>query len=241
MKVYAAIDLRDGAAVQLVGGDPADERVRLPDPASVARRWIDAGFRRLHAVDLDAALGQGDNAPALAAVARACRGRASLRVGGGIRDDHAIDRTLGLGAGEVIVGTRAVEDPAWLRSAARARPGRLVAAADVRDGVVLTRGWTGATELDAAAFLRELDALPLGGVLVTDVGREGREAGIDAGLFRRLAGATSHPLAAAGGIASAADLEALAAAGVDGAVLGMALYTGRLDPAAALRWEEQDR
>ena len=239
MKVYAAIDLRGGAAVQLVGGDPADERVRDPDAAAVARRWLDAGFRRLHVVDLDAALGHGDNADAVAAIARACRGRATLQVGGGIRDDAAIDRALGLGADRAMAGTRAVEDRAWLEAAARARPGRLLVAADVKGGVVLTRGWTGETGLDVLDFVAGLDSLPLAGILVTDVGREGRQEGIDAGLFRRVARASAHPVTAAGGITGPADLDALADAGVDGAVLGMALYTGRLDPADALEREEQ--
>jgi phosphoribosylformimino-5-aminoimidazole carboxamide ribotide isomerase len=238
MKIFAAVDVRGGEAVQLVGGRPDAERIRIPDPAAVARQWLERGFRHIHVVDLDAALGQGDNAPAVAAIAAEVRGRAVLQVGGGIRDDAAVAGALELGADRVVVGTRGVEDPEWLRSAAATHPGRIVLAADVKGGIVLSRGWTEATDLEAVAFLQRLDALPLAAILVTDVDREGREEGGDAALFGRLVGATRHPLLAAGGITTARDLANLTAAGVAGAVLGMALYSGRIDPADALAWEK---
>lgn len=237
MRVFAAVDVRGGAAVQLVGGRPDAERIRLPDPAAVARQWVDLGFRGLHVVDLDAALGRGDNAGAIADIVRAVAGRATFQVGGGLRDDEAIDRVLALGADRVVVGTRGVEDRGWLERTAAAHPGRVVLAADVKGGVVVSRGWTEATGLDAATFLPDLDPLPLAAILVTDVDREGREAGGDIALFRQLVATTRHPLIAAGGIATAADLGALADAGAAGAVLGMALYSGRIDPADALARE----
>ena len=237
MNVFAAIDLRGGAVVQLVGGDPAAERVRLPDAAAVARRWRDAGFRSLHVVDLDAALGTGGNPEAVEAVAKE-RPRL-LQVGGGIRDSDAIARVLGLGAHRAIVGTRAVEDGVWLAEVAAAFPDRLVVAADVRDGLVVTRGWTASTTLPAGDFLARLGGLPLAAVLVTDVGREGREEGIDGALFARLIARSPHPLIAAGGIAGTGDLVMLRDAGAAGAVVGMALYTGRIDPAAALDMENE--
>jgi phosphoribosylformimino-5-aminoimidazole carboxamide ribotide isomerase len=237
MRVFAAVDVRDGAAVQLVGGRPEAEAVRLPDPAVVATRWVNAGFRNLHVVDLDAALGSGRNDDAVAAVAHSIAGRALLQVGGGIRDDEAVRRTLALGADRVVVGTRGVEDRPWLESVADSFPGRIVLAADLAEGVVVTRGWARSTDLEARQFLEGLASLPLAGVLVTDVDREGRQGGVDTALFRRLRDATSHSLMAAGGIASVSDLEALAGIGVDGAILGMALYTGRIDPADALALE----
>jgi phosphoribosylformimino-5-aminoimidazole carboxamide ribotide isomerase len=237
MRVFAAVDVRDGAAVQLVGGRPEAEAVRLPDPAVVATRWVNAGFRNLHVVDLDAALGSGRNDDAVAAVAHSIAGRALLQVGGGIRDDEAVRRTLALGADRVVVGTRGVEDRPWLESVAGSFPGRIVLAADLAEGVVVTRGWARSTDLEARQFLEGLASLPLAGVLVTDVDREGRQGGVDTALFRRLRDATSHSLMAAGGIASVSDLEALAGIGVDGAILGMALYTGRIDPADALALE----
>jgi phosphoribosyl isomerase A len=237
MRIFAAVDVRGGEAVQLVGGCPEAERIRIPDPGAVARQWVERGFRHIHVVDLDAALGHGNNAPAVAAISSEVAGRAMLQVGGGIRDDEAVARALGLGADRVVVGTRGVEDPDWLARAATAHPGRIVLAADVKGGMVVTRGWTEDTGLDPVAFLQGLDALPLAAILVTDVDREGREEGGDAALFGRLVAATRHPLMAAGGITTTADLAALTAAGVDGAVLGMALYSGRIDPADALAWE----
>lgn len=237
MRIFAAVDVREGAAVQLVGGRPEDERIRLPDPAGVARQWIDAGFSALHVVDLDAALGTGENRGEVAAIARAVAGHALLQVGGGLRDDVAVRRVIELGADRAVVGTRGVEDRDWLEAAVAAYPGRIVLAADVQAGLVVSRGWSETTELDPIVFLAGLNALPLAAVLVTDVDREGREAGADAARFRELVTATRHPLLAAGGIAAVADLTALAEAGVAGAVLGMALYSGRIDPADAFAME----
>jgi phosphoribosylformimino-5-aminoimidazole carboxamide ribotide isomerase len=237
MKVFAAVDLREGAAVQLVGGSPDRERIRLPDPVAVALRWIEVGFRAIHVVDLDAALGTGDNRGAVDALAGAVAGKAVLQLGGGLRDDEAVDRALRSGADRVVVGTRGVEDPAWLEALARARPGRVVLATDVRDRRIVTRGWTESTGLDPATFLASLQQYPLAAILVTDVDREGGEGGVDVALFRHLASATDHPVIAAGGIRSATDLQALARAGVAGAILGMGLYSGRIDPADALAQE----
>ncbi len=235
MIAVPAVDLKGGRCVQLVGGRPDDERVSLPDAVAVARRWWSAGFEALHVVDLDAALGSGDN---LALVARVLAATpADTGVGGGVRDDARADALLEAGADRVIVGTRAVDDPGWLAALADRHPGRVVVAADVRDGVVLRRGWTEATGLDVGAFVAGLADLPLAGVLCTDVGREGRLQGIDAPAMERVVAASPHPVWASGGVTTLDDLEALDAAGAAGVVLGMALYTETLDPrAVALRW-----
>jgi phosphoribosylformimino-5-aminoimidazole carboxamide ribotide isomerase len=230
---YAAIDVRGGRVVQLVGGNPADERVSLPDPAAVARQWQDTGFAALHVVDLDAALGSGDNGEAVAAVLRTAE--VPVQVGGGVRTTGRVGELLDAGADRVVVGTRGVEDLAWLEEIAERWPGRVVLAADVRDGEVLVRGWTAGAGTSADDLLHRLTGLPLAAVLVTDVGREGRMLGVDSSLYARLAGAASLPLLASGGVGSAEDLEELARAGAAGAVLGMALYTGALDAAAVAR------
>jgi phosphoribosylformimino-5-aminoimidazole carboxamide ribotide isomerase len=233
MRLYPAIDLRGGRAVQLVGGVPGSERVSLPDPIAVAERWIEVGFRALHLVDLDAALGEGDNQDAIGALLAAAQ--VPVQVGGGVRDDAAAARLLDAGAARLIAGTRAVEDPAWIAALAERWPGRVCVAADTRDGRVVTRGWTAGGRLEPAALLARLDTLPLAAVLVTDVSREGQLRGIDADHFATLAAATRHPLVAAGGITSLDDLRALDAAGVAGAVVGMALDTGAIDARAALQ------
>lgn len=225
-----AVDLRGGRCVQLVGGRPQDERVSLPDPVAVALDWWDRGFRAVHVVDLDAALGDGDNRDVIAAVAAATP--AETQVGGGVRDAAAIEALLALGVSRAVVGTRAVDDPDWLAATASRFPGRITVAADVRDGIVLRKGWTEGTGLVLDEFLATLADLPLAGVLCTDVGREGRMEGIHRDSVARALAASSHPMWVSGGVTTLDELDFLAGAGAAGVVLGMALYTGTLDPDA---------
>ncbi|HEY2954985.1 MAG TPA: HisA/HisF-related TIM barrel protein [Candidatus Eisenbacteria bacterium] len=229
MIAIPAIDLREGACVQLVGGRYEEERVRLRDPLAAALGFARAGLRRLHVVDLDAATGRGSNA----AVIRALLAEPALevQVGGGIRSEAEIESLLGAGAAAVVVGTRAIEEPAWLERAAAAYPGRMIVAADARGRRVTTRGWSRESAEDVRDVVERLDPLPLAGVLVTAVHREGRLAGTDLELMRLVAG-RRHPLYAAGGIAGLGDLRALAALGAHAAILGMALYAGALDAPA---------
>lgn len=234
MIAFAAVDLKGGRVVQLVGGRPEDERVSLGDPAAVAQRWVDDGFAALHVVDLDAALGTGGNEDAIAAVAAAAGG-ATLQVGGGVRSTERAQALFDAGVDRVVVGTRAVEDRAWLDLLAARWPGRVVVAADVLGEEVVVRGWTQGAGVAAEALLAGLADVPLAAVLVTDVSREGRLLGADSDRFARLVRASPHPLLASGGIAGPDDLAALAAAGAAGAVLGMALYTGAVDPRAVAR------
>ncbi len=230
MIAIPAIDLRDGCCVQLVGGSFADERVRLPDPLAVARRWVDAGFRHLHVVDLDAAMGVGANLTIVENIASLTG--IQVQVGGGIRSDDSVERLLNAGAARVVVGTRALQDRAWLGELGVRWPDRVVVAADVRAGRVVTNGWTAPTNDTASNTIRELDTLPLAGFLVTAVDREGRLAGPDLELIGDAAAATSRSVIASGGIASHDDIRALAACGATAAVIGMALYSGALDPRA---------
>ncbi len=230
MKVLPAIDLREGACVQLVGGEYADERVRLTDVPAVARRWAELGFSRVHVVDLDAATGQGDNRETIALLTRTPG--LSVQVGGGVRDEARVQELLSLGASSVVVGTRAIEEPAWLQSMTKRFPSRLVVAADVRGDEVVTRGWKHRTGLPLGALLETLSALDLAGVLVTAVHVEGQQGGTDLEVMARARRATRHPLIASGGVTTVDDVRALAALNLDAAVIGMALYTGRLDAAA---------
>lgn len=256
MIVYPALDLKDGRVVQLVGGRPEEERVNLPDPAALARRWLDAGFSRLHVIDLDAALERGDNRAGIRAVQEVVRARRDrerdggrpgrkpdastaarplLQVGGGIRDRTRAEELLDSGVDRIIVGTRAVDDPDWLEGLVGRHAGRVLVAADVRGDEVVTRGWTEASGRRLDDLLEALEPLPLAGILVTDVGREGRMEGVDGARFERLRRGTRHPVLAAGGIGCRDDVDALARAGVAGAVIGMALYTGAVDATAVAR------
>jgi phosphoribosylformimino-5-aminoimidazole carboxamide ribotide isomerase len=225
-----AVDLRAGACVQLVGGAPDAERVRLPDPVGAARRWAELGFSRLHVVDLDAALGVGSNATLIDEILDATP--AVTQVGGGVRDDDHVAALLRAGATSVIVGTRAVEEPEWLGAIARRHVGRIVVAIDVRERHVVVRGWARTLPLDVSHAMRALDSLPLGGVLVTAVHREGQMRGPDADLIEDVVRASPVPVIAAGGVGTMSDLRRLADCGVAGTVIGMALYTGTLDASA---------
>lgn len=227
MIAMPALDLREGHCVQLVGGDYEREEVRLDDPVEVARRWVAAGFTRLHVVDLDAATGRGDNTLAMQELVRLAN--VPVQVGGGVRDDESIAEWLTEGADRVIVGTRGVEDPAWLAECAARHPGRIVLAADVTERQVVARGWTSQTGRDVLDLIAELRGVPLAGLLVTAVHREGRMAGIDLPLMEDVSEAAEWPVIASGGISSLNDLRNLEGCGVAAAVLGMALYTGALD------------
>lgn len=232
MLVIPAIDLREGACVQLVGGSYDDERVRIADPIGVARRWIDIGFGQLHVVDLDAALGRGSNAAVVASLLAA--GGAQIQVGGGVRTGGAITKLLNAGAARIIIGTRAIEEPEWIAATARAFPDTLIVAADAHGHHVVTRGWTRALETDVRDVVHELSRLPLAGVLVTAVHREGRLEGVDLDLTRAVIQRCRLPVYVAGGISTIDDLRALDAVGAHAAILGMALYTGAVDPRAVL-------
>jgi phosphoribosylformimino-5-aminoimidazole carboxamide ribotide isomerase len=233
MKALPAIDLREGACVQLVGGSYDEERVRLPDVASVAARWRAAGFSMLHVVDLDAATGRGSNADLIASLVKTSG--CEVQVGGGVRDDEAVKRLLDLGVAKVVVGTRAIEDPAWLERIAATWPQRIVLAADVKDRAVVTRGWAASSALDLSTLLARVSTVPLGGVLVTAVHVEGQQQGTDAQLFREAVAATRLPLIASGGVTTLEDLRMLDGIGCSAAVIGMALYTGRLDALATAK------
>jgi phosphoribosylformimino-5-aminoimidazole carboxamide ribotide isomerase len=227
--VMPAIDLREGACVQLVGGSFADERVRIADPLAAAQRWSKAGFRHLHVVDLDAAVSgtRRVNVRVMRNLVAQCGMETQL--GGGVRDSLTLDGLLALGAQRVVAGTRALEDPEWLRREAARRPGRVIAAVDVRNGAPVLRGWREAASITLESALAALEGIPLAAVLVTAVHVEGRMKGPDLALVDKVASLSSAPIIASGGIASERDLRELQARGVWAAVVGMALYTGVLD------------
>ena len=232
MQVIPAIDLRDGACVQLVGGSYADERVRIADPIGVAAGWADAGFKRLHVVDLDAATGRGSNRETVTDLLAANGLR--MQCGGGVRDLESIMELFASGASEVVLGTKAIEDRDWLETAAKLYPNRLIVAADTIGRSVATHGWSKTSSLDVTTLVRDLNRLPLAAILVTAIEGEGRMQGPDVGLMRELAAVSRLPLQASGGVGTLDDLRDLAAAGASAAIVGMALYTGALDASAII-------
>jgi phosphoribosylformimino-5-aminoimidazole carboxamide ribotide isomerase len=233
MIAIPAVDIRDGCCVQLVGGSFADERVRIPDPVAAARRWMDAGFSRLHVVDLDAAMGAGSNADAVSALLEL--DGVETRIGGGIRTTARARELLGAGASKVVVGTRAMRDREWLSTIAREWPGRVIVAADTRDGEVVVDGWRATEPTSVERAIEALNDLPLAGFLVTAVEREGRMVGPSLELIARVVTIAAHPVIASGGIGSMDDLAALDRCGASAAVIGMALYAGTLDARVVAR------
>jgi len=231
MIAIPALDLRDNACVQLVGGSYEKESVRIDGAASVARTWQKSGFRRLHLIDLDAATGRGSNAELVRGILAATELR--VQVGGGIRTSERIRELLEQGASQVVVGTRAFEDRAWLEHITSTWPGLVIVAADVRERDIVTHGWTRRQPRTILSWLGELNDLPLGGILVTAVHKEGQMQGTDLILMEDVAEAAHVPIYAAGGIGGMSDLRALADRGVAAAIIGMALYTGAVDPRAA--------
>ncbi|HEY2027018.1 MAG TPA: HisA/HisF-related TIM barrel protein, partial [Gemmatimonadaceae bacterium] len=169
MIAIPAVDLRNGACVQLVGGSYQQERVRLDNPIEVARSWEQYGFTRLHVVDLDAATGRGSNL----ALVRSLIAEVAIpvQVGGGVRSGDLMEELLDGGATQVVVGTRAVEEMEWLAGLAARHPGEIIVACDVRGRRVTTRGWTHTLPLDVLDAVEELNAIPLGALLVTAVHR----------------------------------------------------------------------
>ena len=228
MIAIPAVDLRDGACVQLVGGSFAQERVRLDNPVDVARSWEHYGFHRLHVVDLDAATGRGSNI----AVVRSLLfdSGVPVQVGGGVRSSELVQELLEAGAQNVIVGTRAIEEPEWLADLAARHPGEIIVACDVRERRVTTRGWAHTLPVDILDVVDELNPLPLAGLLVTAVHREGQLQGTDLPLMEDVAESSRFPVYASGGVTTMQDMRALEHRGLAGVVIGMALYTGALDP-----------
>jgi phosphoribosylformimino-5-aminoimidazole carboxamide ribotide isomerase len=232
MQVIPAIDLRDGACVQLVGGSYENERVRIADPIGVAAGWAKAGFRRLHVVDLDAATGRGTNRET---VKQLLAGNGLyMQCGGGVRDLESIEELFTAGASEVVVGTKAIEDRDWLEQAATTYPDRLIIAADAKGRKVATRGWSQTLSMDVTSLVSDLNRLPLAAILVTAIDWEGQMKGTDIELMRELASLSRFPLQASGGVGTLDDLRELAAAGVSAAIVGMALYTGALETSAII-------
>jgi len=234
--LFPAIDLKEGLAVRLQQGDMARATVFNRDPAAQARAFERQGFEYLHIVDLDGAFaGKPMNAAAVEAILGAVK--IPLQLGGGIRDRATVEGWLGKGVARVIIGTAAVRDPALVKDAARAHPGRVAVGLDARDGKVAVEGWAETSELSALDIARRFEDAGVAAIVYTDVARDGMLKGLNLDATIALADAISIPVIASGGLASIDDVRALLAPRarkLEGAIAGRALYDGRLDAAAAL-------
>jgi phosphoribosylformimino-5-aminoimidazole carboxamide ribotide isomerase len=225
-EVVPAVDVEDGEVVQLVGGERGTGTT-YGDPVEAAERWVDAGARTLHLVDLDGAFdGERRNADAIAAVVDTVGDDVAVQAGGGIRTDEDARSLLSAGVDRIVLGTAAVEEPAIVERLAADHPDGVVVSLDASQGEVVVEGWTEGTGLDPAEAARRYADLGVAAVLFTDVDREGSMDGVRVEAVRRVVAATDVPVIASGGVASLADVEALADAGAAAVVVGTALYEG---------------
>ena len=236
MILYPAIDLKDGQCVRLLRGDMDAATVFSDDPAAQAAAFEAAGCQWVHLVDLNGAFaGRAVNAAAVEAVL--ARVRAPCQLGGGIRDLAAIEGWLSKGLARVILGTVAVRDPALVRGAARAFPGRVAVGIDARGGRVAVEGWAETTDLTALDLARRFEDAGVAAIIYTDIDRDGAMQGPNVAATAALANAVRIPVIASGGVSSLDDLRALKDCGapLDGVISGRALYDGRIDVAEAVR------
>ncbi len=243
MILYPAIDLKDGAVVRLLRGEMASATVFAKDPAAQARAFAEAGFEWLHLVDLNGAFeGRPVNRDAVSAILEAVD--VPVQLGGGIRDMATVGAWLEAGVRRVILGTAAVKRPELVREACRAFPGRVVVGIDARGGRVAVEGWAEESEVTALELARRFEDAGVAAIVYTDIERDGALQGVNAAATAELAAALSLPVIASGGIANLDDLAALLAveeSGVAGAIIGRALYDGRIAPRAALNLTRSER
>ena len=237
MLLIPAIDLKDGRCVRLKQGDMNASTTFSEDPAAMARRWLDAGARRLHLVDLNGAFaGKPINESAIKAILKEVGDEIPVQLGGGIRDLDTIERYLDDGLSWVIIGTAAVKNPGFLRDACSAFGGHIIVGLDAKDGKVATDGWSKLTGHEVVDLAQKFEDYGVESVIYTDIGRDGMLSGINIEATVKLAQALSIPVIASGGLSKLADIEQLCAVegeGVEGVICGRAIYTGDLDFTAA--------
>ena len=237
MILFPAIDLKEGLAVRLEQGDMARATVFHRDPAAQAHAFEAQGFRYLHIVDLDGAFaGKPVNAAAVERILETIA--IPVQLGGGVRDMKTTEGWLAKGVTRVIIGTAAVRDPAFVKEAAKAFPGRVAVGLDARDGKVAVEGWAETSEVTALDIAKRFEDAGVAAIIYTDIARDGMLKGLNLDATIALAEAISIPVIASGGFASIEDVKAMLAPRarkLEGAIAGRALYDGRLDPAAALK------
>jgi phosphoribosylformimino-5-aminoimidazole carboxamide ribotide isomerase len=237
MLLIPAIDLKDGMCVRLKQGDMNDSTTFGEDPAAMARRWLDAGARRLHLVDLNGAFaGKPVNESAIKAILKEVGDEIPVQLGGGIRDLDTIERYLDDGLSYVIIGTAAVKNPGFLRDACTAFGGHIIVGLDAKDGKVATDGWSKLSGHEVVDLAKKFEDYGVEGVIYTDIGRDGMLSGVNIEATVKLAQALSIPVIASGGLSNIKNIEELCAVeaeGVEGVICGRAIYSGDLDFAAA--------
>ncbi len=238
MLIIPAIDLKDGQCVRLRQGLMDDSTVFSDDPVAMAVRWVEAGCRRLHLVDLNGAFaGEPVNGAVVTAIAAAYPDL-PIQIGGGIRTLETIEHYINAGVSYVIIGTKAVKEPEFVAEACAAFPGKVIVGLDARDGLVATDGWAEVSEVRATDLARRFESDGVAAIVYTDIARDGMMQGVNVEATVAMAQASSIPVIASGGITDIQDIRALmnvAHTGICGAITGRAIYEGTLDVADAQR------
>ncbi len=234
MRLYPAIDIKNGACVRLLYGDLEKITKYNPDPGNQAEQFVAAGCEWIHVVDLDGAVYGGKNNHD--AVEDILAAGALVQLGGGIRDMAGIERWITAGVMRVILGTAALKNPQLVKDAAAAFPGQIAVGADARGGMIAAEGWVETTDVPMLDLVKRFEDSGVAAVIFTDIGRDGALTGVNLEATAGLARAVSIPVIASGGLASMDDIHALAAddSGIDGVITGRAIYDGRLDLNEAL-------
>ena len=236
MKIYPAIDLKNGMCVRLKMGD-MEQATEYGDPAQVALRWQSEGAQYLHVVDLDAAFsGEFSNREAVTNILKAVS--IPVQLGGGVRSMEDIRQRLSLGVARVIIGTAAFEAPELVEQAAAQYPGRIVVGIDAKDGRVATRGWAQKTKVSPVLLAQEMKLRGIRTVIYTDIARDGMLSGPNIDGVREMVEKTGLEIIASGGMSRIEDVKNIAQTGASGVIIGKALYTGDIGLAEAIRTGE---
>jgi phosphoribosylformimino-5-aminoimidazole carboxamide ribotide isomerase len=237
MQIWPAIDLRGGKCVRLRQGDYQQETIFAESPEGVARKFAEQGARHLHIVDLEGAReGLPVNLPSVQDILEAVDIECEL--GGGIRDEQSVCELLDFGLDRLVIGTSALTDPEWFRTACRKFPGKLVLGIDARDGLAATDGWMKTSQVTAFDLARQFADEPLAAIIYTDIATDGMMKGPNVDAMAQMQAAVKVPVVASGGVTTAKDVARLAAAGLAGCIIGRALYEGTLKLADALEAAE---
>lgn len=237
MIIYPAIDIRHGKCVRLFQGDPEKETIYADNPLEIAKRWYAKGASWLHVVDLDGAF-SGTTVNRGIVLSIVLNVNVKVQIGGGIRTEEDVRYYLSNGVERVIIGTRAFEDRAWFSELCFKYPYKIALGLDARDGFVAVKGWKESTAISVLDAAKWLEDLPLGAVIYTDISRDGTHRGVNVEATAKLLEVTSHPVIASGGVSSIEDVKKLLPLvenGLNGVIIGRALYDGKVDLEEALR------
>ncbi len=235
MLVIPAVDIKDGKAVRLKQGRAAEQTIYDFDPVNACRRWAEGGAKRIHIVDLDGAFeGAPKNAAATLEILKAFGAAHEIEIGGGLRAIDAVARFIEAGAARCVIGTKALQDRAFLETLAQKFPGKINVGIDAKDGWVVVKGWVEMSSTRATEMVKSLAALPLGEIIYTDIERDGMLQGPNLARLGEMHAASPFPLIASGGVTTVENIRDCKALGCFGAIVGKSLYDGRIDLKRAL-------